>query len=210
MKIDRSRVRVLIVDDHPMFRLGMAMAFRSLGYGDVTVAESASAAVRSMCSDDGPQIVVLDLVMPELNGIEIVRLVDQQCPGRLGHMVVVLVTTYLEPAVVRTALEAGFSAALGKETEPEELSNVVDNLLMGKSAPAQSIPEVPDLSEREMEVVVLFAQGASVKDVAHALGIATDTVKAHASSIYSKLGVHDRVSAVMEAQRIGLLRLKIR
>ena len=204
---ERSAVQVLVADDHPLFRLGLSMALRSLGFGRVDEAVDGQHAV-DLCRGRSYRVVVLDLRMPRRNGIEAAEAIrDMAHPGGQPPAVILL-TTFDEPAIVRAAERAGVVAFMNKETEPEALAEAIDHLLDQERASLMPHTAVPDLSAREHEVLVLLANGDSVKGVAEALGISPETVKDHVSNVYAKLGVRDRVSAVREARRLGFLLLE--
>jgi len=204
--VERGSVHVLVADDHPLFRLGLGMALRSLGFGRVDEAVDGHHAVE-LCRGRSYRVVLLDLRMPRLNGIEAAQaIIDMQRPSG-EPPVVIMLTTFDEPAIVRAAQQAGVGAFMSKETEPEALAHAIDRLLAGEATPPTPRVTVPELSVREHDVLRHLAAGASVKDVAYVLGISPETVKDHVSNVYAKLGVRDRVSAVREARALGMLLL---
>lgn len=203
---ERADVHVLVADDHPLFRLGLGMALRSLGFGRVDEAVDGQHAI-DLCRGRGYGVVLLDLRMPRVNGIDAAEAIAASANASGAAPVVILLTTFDEPAIVRAAERVGVAAFMSKETEPEALAATIDRLLAGERASLMPRTSLPDLSAREQEVLVHLADGASVKGVAEALGISPETVKDHVSNAYAKLGVHDRVSAVREARRLGLLLL---
>jgi len=205
--IDRAGVTVLIADDHPLFRLGLGMALRSLGFGRVDEAVDGHHAVE-LCRGRAYRVVMLDLRMPRLNGIEAAQgILGLERSGGGDPPVVIMLTTFDEPAIVRAAQQAGVGAFMSKETEPEALARAIDRLLTGERTLPTPRVTVPELSGREHDVLRHLASGASVKGVADVLGISPETVKDHVSNVYAKLGVRDRVSAVREARVLGLLLL---
>jgi two-component system, NarL family, nitrate/nitrite response regulator NarL len=187
-----------------MFRLGLVLALRSLGFANVDEAVDGLHAV-DLCRGRSYDAVLLDLKMPRMNGIEAARAIASRDPSVEAPSIIVM-TTYGEPAVIKAAMEAGAAAFLGKETEPEELARCIDDLLAGRR---RVVPHhgVPELSSRESDVLRLLLAGTSTKEMASLLGISADTVKDHLGRIYAKLGVFERVSAVNEARRLGLVLL---
>jgi two-component system, NarL family, nitrate/nitrite response regulator NarL len=196
---DRGSVAVLVADDHPMFRLGLAMALRSLGFGRVDEAAHGEEAITLMKAHDY-NVLVLDLRMPRLNGLAVAQHVSKGEPPR---PFVILLTTYDEPAVVKAARDVGVAALLGKETEPERLAHVMDRLVDGAGLPVRRGTDLPHLTSRELEVLRELQTGGSLKDAARSLGISVETVKDHVASLYAKLDVRDRVSALKRAREYG-------
>lgn len=203
---ERGDVQVLVADDHPLFRLGLGMALRSLGFGRVDEAVDGQHAV-DLCRGRAYGVVLLDLRMPRRNGIDAAEAIAALPRPEGTAPVVIMLTTFDEPAIVRAAERVGVAAFMSKETEPEALATVIDRLLAGERSALLPRAAMPDLSTREQEVLVRLAEGDSVKGAADALGISPETVKDHVANVYAKLGVRDRVSAVREARRLGLLLL---
>lgn len=206
---DRERLAVLVVDDHPLFRLGLTMALRSLGFGRVDEALDGAHAV-DLCRASRYDVVLLDLRMPRMNGIDAARAIGLSAAKEEGRAspILVMLTTFDELAIVREAERVGVAAFMSKETEPEALARTIDDLVSGRrSTVMPSTARLPQLSPREMDVLVGLADGQSVRAVADKLGISPETVKDHVANVYGKLGVRDRVSALREARRMGWLLL---
>lgn len=202
---DRSLTRVLVADDHPMYRLGLAMALRALGFGSVDEAENGHDAVRRATSDPY-DVVLLDLQMPGRSGIDAAQaIVEWADAAHETAPVIIMLTTFHEPVIVRCAVSAGVKAFLGKETEPGQLATTIDDLLSGRRATIVPSSEVPPLSDRELDVLRMLARGESAKSIAKLLSLSPETVKDHIASVYAKLDVRDRVSAVVKARQIGWL-----
>lgn len=202
MAVDRSKLYVLVADDHPMYRLGLAHALRSLGFGQVDEAVDGQHAVE-LAMGRRIDAVILDLWMPRLNGVDAARSISRSDAS--GHVapVIVMLTTFDKPAVVAAAVEAGVVAFVGKETEPEALARLIDDLLERRGSRFIATPELPYLTPREAEVLRLLVAGVTAKEMAQVLGISPETVKDHLGSLYGKLGVNDRVAAIGAARRFG-------
>jgi DNA-binding NarL/FixJ family response regulator len=205
-------IRVLLVDDHALLRAGMA---RLLDLADdVTVVGGAANGTQAleMAATLRPDVVLMDLSMPGMSGVEATR---RMLTARPDTAVVVL-TSFADPDLVLDAVEAGAVGYLLKDDEPDNVVGAVRAAARGESpldpraarvvltsrgrpAPASV------LSGREKEVLVLVAEGLANKQIARCLGIAERTVKAHLTSIFNQIGVTDRTSAAMWAHRRGLV-----
>lgn len=202
--IDRSGVRILIADDHLLFRMGLVLALRSLGFAELDEAGDGTAALR-MLRRTAYHVALLDLRMPGLDGLKVAEArIGEPCGDPAPHFI--LLSTYNEPAIGQEAERLGFAAVLGKDVEPQQLAALIDSLVAGNSARRIAAPDgMPELSARELDVLRGLASGASVRVIADDLGLGTETVKAHVANLYGKLGVRDRVSAVLQGQRFGWL-----
>jgi DNA-binding NarL/FixJ family response regulator len=204
--VTTERVSVLLVDDHALVRAGLAALLEASG----------SVWVVGQCADGGgaadavsrlePDVVLMDLSMPGMDGIAATRAV---LAARAGTPVVIL-TSFAEQPRVRGAIEAGASGFLLKDSEPEALVAGVLAAARGEAPldprvtkallPAAGHSESERLSPREREVLVLVSQGMANKQVARALGIAERTVKVHLNSVFRQIGVSDRTSAALWAR----------
>lgn len=192
--------RVLIADDHPLFRVGLAHALRARGFEVVAEAENGSHAV-DLARTHRPDLVVLDVRMPEVDGVEACcRLRALEAPPH-----VVMLTTFDEPALVVACREAGATAYLSKETDPRKLAETLERIVREPERDWMPHVDLPELTRREREVLPLLASGRTNRQIAAELGIGAETVKDHVASLYRKLDVRDRVSAVREAERFGLI-----
>ncbi|MFS8867706.1 response regulator [Synechococcus sp. H65.1] len=196
-----SPVRVLIADDHPLFRLGLKFALQAQGFEVVAEAETGSQAVE-YCRHNPPEVAILDVRMPDGDGI----LACQQIVELGLSVVVVMMTTFQEPALIEAARRAGAKGYLSKETDPAELARVLRQILANPDQdwlPASQ--ELPKLTPRELCVLQLMSQGLANKQIARRLGLSVETVKEYASTAYRKLGATDRVTALLKAQQLGIL-----
>jgi DNA-binding NarL/FixJ family response regulator len=193
-------MRLVLADDHPLFRLGLRLGLEARGIAVVGEAADGWEALR-LCLELSPDVALLDLKMPGLDGLAAGRRLRSERPGVL----VVLLTTFSEPALIESARLAGLHGFLPKELSLDQLVAALQELISnpaGARLPAQTLPR---LSEREQQVLALLASGLSNKRIAAQLGVSPDTVKDHIASLYAKLGVGDRVQAVNKARDLGFL-----
>jgi DNA-binding NarL/FixJ family response regulator len=202
----------VIADDHSVVRQGLRM-FLGLDPELEVVGEAADGAqALRLARQLRPDVVVMDLLMPVMDGITATAAIRQELP----NTEVLALTSVLEDASVVGAVRAGAIGYLLKDTQAEALCQAIKAAAAGqvqltpKAAArlmqAVSTPESPEaLTERETEVLRLLAQGHSNKQIAHKLQIAEKTVKTHVSNILSKLGVQSRTQATLYAVRIGLV-----
>jgi DNA-binding NarL/FixJ family response regulator len=208
-------IRVVVVDDHPVVRHGL-MAILRWEQDMELVGEAADGAeaVR-LILDVQPDVVLLDLRLPELSGIEVMRRVK----GRAPRTRFLVLTTYDTDEYIAPALAAGAHGYLLKDAEPDDLARGIRALMRGGAAlepkvAAHVLERLADedgagegLSEREMDVLRLLPSGGSNKAIAAQLGLSENTVKSHISHIFAKLGVQSRAEAVSAALQRGLLSL---
>ena len=194
--------RVLIADDHPLFRMGLAYALRARGFELVAEVADGSAALEACCTLR-PDVALLDVKMPLLDGLSACRRIRAECADTL----VVMLSTFDEPAILAAAKAAGATAYLSKETAPAELAALLREVTARPAHDWLPAPDVPTLTTREGETLHLLAAGHSNKAIAKRLGVSPETVKDHLGSVYRKLEVSDRMAAVGKARALGLLRL---
>lgn len=200
-------VRVMVVDDHPVVRDGVALLLRSdAGFRVVGGADTGRSAVAGV-TDIDPDVVLLDLRLPDLGAPEVVRGILARCPG----VRVVVFTAHGERHAVRAALDAGAHGCLLKDAGTTDLVAALRAVLRGErvvdpradtAAPAAGRPE---LTRREYEVLRLAAQGNTNPEIAAATGLARNTVKTYLQSTLQKLGARNRVEAIGIASEAGLL-----
>jgi DNA-binding NarL/FixJ family response regulator len=203
--------RLLIADDHAVVRTGLEHLVAT--FDDVELVGAAAdgeEAVR-LCAERYPDVVLMDLEMPVLDGIEATRRIAEANP----HIAVVVLTSFSDREQILRALDAGAIGYLLKDAEPAELVKAVRAAARGEapldpragrallSARATGSP-VDELSEREREVLALVARGLPNKLIARELAISDKTVKAHLTSVYRTIGVTDRTQAALWAERNGL------
>jgi NarL family two-component system response regulator LiaR len=204
--------RVLITDDHGVVRQGLRM-FLSLEPDFEVVGEASNGEeALAMARDLGPDVVLMDLLMPVMDGISATEKIRAELP----EVEVIALTSVLEDASVTGAVRAGAIGYLLKDTDSEELSRAIKAAAEGRvhlapEAAARLMREVraPDspeaLTDREVEVLRLLARGKANKQIASSLYVSEKTVKAHVSSILMKLGVQSRTQAALYAVRAGLV-----
>jgi NarL family two-component system response regulator LiaR len=219
---EQERIRVLIVDDHQVVRRGLR-TFLEL-QDDVEVAGEAGDGQAGVEEAErlAPDVVLMDIVMPRLDGIEATRRIKERAPG-IG---VIALTSFAGDDQVLPALEAGASSYLLKDVTPEELVEAIRAVHRGEprlhpdalrkvmeaamgpragpARPAASSPPPGDLTEREVEVVALVAQGLSNREIAEAFVISEKTVKTHIGHVLAKLELKDRTQIAIYAIRHGL------
>ena len=204
--------RVLITDDHGVVRQGLRM-FLSLDPDFEVVGEASNGEeALAMARDLGPDVVLMDLLMPVMDGISATEKIRAELPD----VEVIALTSVLEDASVTGAVRAGAIGYLLKDTDSEELSRAIKAAAEGRvhlapEAAARLMrevraPESPEaLTDREAEVLRLLARGKANKQIASSLYVSEKTVKAHVSSILMKLGVQSRTQAALYAVRTGLV-----
>lgn len=208
-----SRIRVMIVDDHTMVRRGLATFLKV--FDDLELAGeagSAQAAIQ-LCAKLQPDVVLMDMVMPDMDGATATRLIRKQSP----LIQVLALTSFKEEILVQSALQAGAIGYLLKDVSADELAQAIRSAHAGRatlsSEAAQALvhaasqPPAPgfDLTERERVVLVLMVEGLNNTQIAGRLTVSPSTVKSHVSNILSKLGVASRTEAVSLALRHGLV-----
>jgi DNA-binding NarL/FixJ family response regulator len=205
-------IRVLLVDDHAVVRQGLKM-YLSLDAGLEVVGEAAGgveAVDRARALR--PDVVLMDLLMPGLDGIEATARIRAELP----ETEVLALTSFVGQDAVVQAIRAGAVGYLLKDTGEEELCRAIRAAAAGRvqlppEVAAQLVREVraPDgrerLSQREAEVLRLLARGLANKEIARALGLGEQTVKTHVSSLLAKLGVRSRTQAALLAAELGLI-----
>ncbi len=204
-------IRVLLVDDHAVVRRGLA-AFL-MAYDDLELAAEAADGAEAVGKCHDADVVLLDMVMPQMDGAEVARLMRRQCP----HIQIIALTSFHADEIVQRALQAGAIGYLLKNVGADELAAAIRAAYAGRPtlAPeaaaalmhAASQPPVPryDLTAPEREVLALLVDGLSNPEITHRLTISCSTVKFHISSILAKLGVRSRTEAVVLATRQHLV-----
>ncbi len=209
-----ARVRVLLVDDHTVVRRGLRLVFELEEDLEVVGEAADGREALDRVAELQPDVVVMDLLMPVMNGVEATRAIRARHP----EVEVVALTSVLEDRMVVDAVEAGAAGYLLKETRPDELFEAVRAAARGEvrldpraqarlmrelRRPTASAPAREVLTEREAEVLQLLARGATNKAIAQSLGVGEATVKSHVSSVLGKLGLKSRTQAALHALREG-------
>ena len=209
-------IRVLFVDDHEMVRIGVSSYLSA--QPDIEVVGEADDGKKGveLALELRPDIILMDLVMKEMDGIEATRQIIEQWPDAK----VIIVTSFLDDEKVYPALEAGATSYMLKTSKAGEIANAVRATYHGQSVlepevtgkmmvkMRQKNTHLPheDLTSRELEILLLMAEGKTNQDIADDLYIALKTVKTHVSNILSKLNVQDRTQAVIYAFKHSLIK----
>jgi DNA-binding NarL/FixJ family response regulator len=206
-----ERIRVLLVDDHPVVRQGLR-TFLDLQPDIAVVGEAADGAAGVAAAEElRPDVVLLDLRMPGSDGLHALRgLRERGNPAR-----VLVITSFTEPAAVLPAVRAGAAGYVYKDVDPPALAAAIRSVHAGHVllhpdvarllAAGEPGPPGAALTGREREVLAEVARGRSNREIARALSLSEKTVKTHVSAILGKLGVHDRTQAALAAVRSGLV-----
>lgn len=202
-------IRVMIVDDHTMVRKGLTTILKV--FSDLQLvgeAENGSDAIK-LCGEVQPDVILMDMVMPDMDGATATRIIRQQFP----QVKVIVLTSFKEGELIKNALEAGAIGYLLKDVSADELARAIRAAYSGRATlspeAAQTLvetanqPPAPglDLTEREREVLALMIEGLNNTQIAGRLTVSPSTIKSHVSNILSKLGVASRTEAVTLALR---------
>ena len=210
-------LRVVIADDHPLFRHGIQALLDATS--DLTVVGEASSGDEaiSLASELQPDVILMDIQMPGVNGIEATRRILRESP----HIRILMVTMFEDDASVFTAMRGGARGYLLKDAEKGEMLRAIRAVGHGEAIfspaiaarlidffsaapPAAMAQAFPDLTEREREILNLIAQGLSNTEIAEHLVLSHGVVRNYVSNIFSKLQVADRAHAIIRARDAGL------
>lgn len=198
-------IRVMIVDDHAVVRSGLSTFLMTCDEMELVGEAASGEQALRLCPGARPDVVLMDLVMPGMDGATATRLIREQCP----EIQVVALTSFKEQELVHGALKAGAIGYLLKDISAEELANAIRAAYAGKPTLATEAAQVliqaaqkpaevigSDLTEREREVLALMAQGLNNNQIAEKLVLSVSTAKFHVSSILMKLNASSRTEAV--------------
>ena len=209
-------IRVLVVEDQELYRSGVVAILRTAA--DIDVVGEACEGRSGLVAAERlrPDVALVDLRMPGLGGVELIRRLGVGCPGCRA----VVLTTFQEDGLIFDALRAGAVGYLLKDLRADALLDAVRRVARGEAVltpsvtsrvlsefvrlPPAAAPSSPALSAREREVLRLLARGASNKEMAASLHLSEGTVKNHLTSLYTKLGAGDRTQAALAARAMGL------
>jgi DNA-binding NarL/FixJ family response regulator len=207
--------RILIADDHPLFRKGVRAMLDLLEPLQVVGEAGTGNEVVALAETLQPDLILMDIAMPGLNGIEATR----QILGTSPHIKIIIMTMMEDENSVFAAMQAGVSGYLLKGADQDAVMRAIDAALRGEALfspaiahkiiayfakPKPAIGIFPELTEREHEVLKLIAQGVNNPQIAETLGITLKTVRNHVSNIFTKLQVADRAQAIIRARDAGL------
>jgi DNA-binding NarL/FixJ family response regulator len=206
-------IRIVIADDHGVVRAGLAQLLATFPDVELVGAAADGEEAVALCAERRPDVVLMDLEMPVLDGIAATARIRAAQP----EVAVVVLTSFSDRERILRALDAGAAGYLLKDAEPDELGRAIHaaargeapldpraarTLLSSRTATGASAP----LSEREREVLAMVAEGLPNKVIARRLSISEKTVKAHLTSVYRQIGVTDRTQAALWAQRNDISR----
>jgi DNA-binding NarL/FixJ family response regulator len=206
-------IRVVVADDHAVVRAGLTQLLATFAEVELVGAAANGEEAVSLCAQRDPDVVLMDLEMPVLDGIEATRRIRAAQPG----VAVVVLTSFSDRERILRALDAGAAGYLLKDAEPADLLRAIEAAARGEAPldpkaarallSARRSPTTSDsLSEREREVLAMVAEGLPNKVIARQLAISEKTVKAHLTSVYRQIGVTDRTQAALWAERHGVSR----
>lgn len=213
--IVKNKIKVLIADDHPLVRYGIKTFLET--YDDIYIvgeAENGREAIE-ICEEHLPDVVLMDVRMPGLNGIEATNHILKKRP----NIKVIILTTFVDKELIENSLNAGASSYLLKNESGERIARVIRDAYQGKSnlspeATKIMISEVRNplskryqLTKREKEILSLMVEGLSNKEIAKRLTLSTSTIQFHITNILSKFGVSKRTEAIYLALKRKLLKL---
>ena len=210
-----SQIRILLVDDQTLIRDGLHALLETSG--DIQVAGEAGNGLEAVEQAKAirPDVVLMDIRMPEMDGVEATRLIKQACP----QTVIIILTTFDDDAYIIKAMTFGAAGYLLKDIGSQKLIAAIRDSLDGSlilpgriaakitshlSANAAPDIRLDDFTEREIEVIRLLTQGKSNQEIARVLYLSVGTVKNYISQIYLKINVNDRANAVLFFRKIGL------
>ena len=213
-------VRLMLADDHRMLREGLRRSLSEEGFDVVGEAADGEEAVR-LAGELLPDVILMDVTMPDVDGVEATRRLQQTHP----EIRVVMLTMHADENVIADALKAGAVGYLVKDCSTDEIADTIrmaasDDAALSPALAGAMLDEVRRIdpvpadgvsdrvvTQREVEVLQLIADGCSTPEVAEQLFISQKTVKNHLASIYHKLDARDRTQAVLRAVRMGIVRL---
>ena len=212
-------IRVAIVDDQRLFVDGLVRILGTQPDMEVVGGAHTGEEAVELCLSEEPDVVLMDLSMPGMGGINATR----QILGLLPRTQILVLTVHTDDTNLFQAIKAGAQGYILKDCTPEDLTSAIKSVHAGNTITSPDIAKklittfegirsntalTPNLTDRELEVIKALAQGKSNKEIARDLGISEKTVRNHASNIYKKLHIFDRTQAVIYAVRRGLVDLE--
>ena len=210
-------IRILLADDHALFRGGLRALFHSVPDTEVAGEAATGEEAVERAADLQPDVILMDIQMPGMNGIEATRTIVRDSP----HLGVIVVTMFEDDDSVFAAMRAGARGYVLKGADQEEILKVIRAVASGEAhfgpeiarrlmsffsarEPAASSEAFPELTDREREVLDLIGRGRSNQEIARELYLSPKTVRNHISNIFAKLQVVDRAQAIIRAREAGL------
>ena len=204
------KIKILIVDDHAIVRMGLASTLET--HSDLAVVGEADdgAAALALAAELAPDLVLMDLMMPGMDGVETTTELHRRFP----EMKILILTTYGTANGIARALEAGASGAVMKNIECSELADMIRAVIGGKTIVSPEIrrnlkssPPVEELTERQQQILAAMINGLTDADIARTLQLSANSVRDHITAIFNKLGASNRAEAVAIALRKHLLKI---
>jgi two-component system NarL family response regulator len=215
-----NKIHVLIVDDHTLFRMGVREMLEAEEDIDVVAEAATGREALEQARAIIPDVILMDIKMPDLDGVEATRILHQEMP----HVGIIFVTSLGDEEFVNQGLQAGGLGYILKDAGLDTMLRAIRAAAHGESLLGPTVakkilrqpivqPKKPDslldtLTPRELEVLTLVAEGCGNKEIAKQLSIAEKTVKNHINNVFSKLHVYDRTQAMLYAIRAGLVRIE--
>jgi DNA-binding NarL/FixJ family response regulator len=214
-----ERIRVVIADDHPVFREGLLRVFEGVeSLSCIATAQDGEEAVR-LAQELNPDVIILDINMPKITGIDAAKLIKENC----HKTAVLMLSAYKYDHYIVSSIRAGVDGYLLKNAPHDELINAIHTVHAGGGAfSAEACGKImhkiaggkgwvnvsyPGLGNRELEVLSLVAKGMSNKQISNSLNISENTVAAHMANIFRKIGVESRTEAILSAMKMGLINI---
>jgi DNA-binding NarL/FixJ family response regulator len=210
------KARLLVADDHTLLRAGLIKLLESMPAVEVAGQASDGLEVLEVAKSCGPDVVLLDIAMPKLNGLEVCAALVKAHPG----IKVVMLSMHQEQQYVRKALQNGAAGYLLKDSAPDELGLAIHAVTLGKTylSPtlekamlgslvqdlSSSESETGDITPRQREVLKLVAEGLSTKEIARAMDLSVKTIDSHRTNLMNQLNIHDLAGLVRYAIRNGI------
>jgi len=215
MQPSQHRIRVILIEDDSAIQFEIARLLSLFEDMELVAQGGDGDEAVSLCEREQPDVVLMDIAMPRMNGIEATRTIMNRRP----ETKIIAMTSYGDRSTVQEMLSAGAVGYVLKEIHPEELATIIRMIYSGKSvlskevlksaleakSTVQSQPQDYGLTQREIEIIQYMANGASNPEIAEALTISQATVKFHVSNILRKLGVSSRSAAIILASKQGLV-----
>jgi two-component system, NarL family, response regulator LiaR len=207
-------IRVMLVDDHTMVRRGLATFLKVFDDLELVGEAADGETALKLCGQILPDVILMDLLMPDVDGVTAIRLIRQ----RYSAVQIIALTSFKEEALVQSALRAGAIGYLLKDVLAEDLAQAIRAAHAGRGTLSPEIvqamthaddPAAPpghDLTERELEVLILLVAGLGNNEIADKLVVSPATIKSHVSNILAKFGVASRTEAAAMAVRQGLVK----
>ena len=207
----KDLIKLILVDDHPTFRMGLAALVESQPDMSVVAEAGDGRTAIELFRQKRPDVVLMDLRMPGLGGVETILTLLQEFPAAR----VIVVTTYDLDEDIHRAMQAGAKSYLLKDMSREQIIETIRAVHRGETTLPPGVmnrleerAKRAELTDREMEVLQLVVKGRSNKEISTELFISEDTVKYHLKTLFTKLGVQDRTEAAISAIRHGIVHLE--